>query len=231
MPNQVNKITEQAGSSIYSNMDEILTKPPSSIVRYGSVTLLFLLLILCAVSFLLKYDEGITGIAHIKTDNIVQIKSVSVNAVVTNNYIQQDTILKKGDIILIVKKTNGNDTIVAPFDGKITCQRKLKQGEILQLGTLLFTIIAPQNNFGIKITIPQAYVNKIKLGQPIKISVPNYQSPQSQVISLPYLDTALQKIVVDADINFDNAVYLYNSKPQAFIIVNKKSLAKAFFGL
>jgi hypothetical protein len=222
MPNQLNKITEQSGSSIYSNMDEILTKPPSSIVRYGSITLLFLLLILCGISFFVKYDEGVAGTAYIKADSTAAIKAPGFGtAIVEKNFIQNDTILQKGDTILVLKSQvginkngtalipplGGGGAITAPIAGKITCQRKLQQGNVIDANTLLFAMAGGQNEFKIKIILPEADADKIILGQNIKITVSGYapteySTPTGEIISLPYVDATSQKITADATLRF-----------------------------
>jgi HlyD family secretion protein len=258
MPNQPNKIIEQSGSSIYSNMDEILTKPPSSIVRYGSITLLFLLLILCGISFFVKYDEGVAGTAYIKADSTAAITASQYGAAtVEKNFVKKDTILQKGDTILVLKSQvgiNKNGTalitplvggwaITAPIAGKITCQRKLQPGNVISANTLLFTMVGAQNEFKIKIILPEADADKIILGQNIKITVPDYLpaeygTPTGEIISLPYFDTASQKKVADAILKFTKKNNIKNKVPyisgatiSTYIITKHKSLAAAFMGL
>ena len=98
MPNQSINTIQKDTSTIYSDMDEILTKPPAGIVRYGSATLFILLLILCSISFFVKYNEGISGAAYIKADINSVIKSPQFDGVIVEkNFIQRDTILQKGD--------------------------------------------------------------------------------------------------------------------------------------
>ena len=76
MPNQISNLAQQNNNSIYSNMDEMLAKPPSSIVRYGSITMLLLLFILCSIGFFVNYNDGITGIAHIQADSTAEIRHI-----------------------------------------------------------------------------------------------------------------------------------------------------------
>jgi hypothetical protein len=169
MPNQPNNSVQQDNNSIYSNMDEMLAKPPSNIVRYGSITILFLLLILCGIGFFVNYDDGITGIAYIQADSTAEIKSPLQNVIVEKNFIQSDTILKKGDTILMLK-TPGNTiqdnpssiplpfnswALVAPFAGKIICQRKLTQGDLIESNSLLFVMAGGQNRFKVKIAFAE----------------------------------------------------------------------------
>jgi multidrug efflux pump subunit AcrA (membrane-fusion protein) len=244
MPNQLSKITDQPGSSIYSNMDEILTKPPSSIVRYGSITLLFLLLILCGISFFVKYDEGVAGTAYIKADSTAAIKAPqSGAAIVEKIFVKTDTILQKGDTIMILKENNGIEIITAPIAGKITCQRKLQQGNVIDANTLLFTMVSGQNEFKIKISLPEADADKIILGQNIKITLSNYPptvygTPTGEIISLPYVDSGSQNTMIDATLRFTTNNNIKNKMPyisgttiSTYIITKHKSLAAAFVGL
>jgi multidrug efflux pump subunit AcrA (membrane-fusion protein) len=244
MPSQINNTIQESSTTIYSDMDEILTKPPSSIVRYGSITLLFLLLILCSISFFVKYDEGVAGTAYIKADSTAAIKAPqSGTAIVEKIFVKTDTILQKGDTIMILKENNGIEIITAPIAGKITCQRKLQQGNVIDANTLLFTIVGGQNEFNIKISLPEADADKIILGQNIKITLSNYPSteygtPTGEIISLPYVDSRSQKTMADATLRFktnnnikNKMPYILNTTISIYIITKHKSLAAAFVGL
>jgi hypothetical protein len=257
MPNQPNNSVQQDNNSIYSNMDEMLAKPPSNIVRYGSITILFLLLILCGIGFFVNYDDGITGIAYIQADSTAEIKSPLQNVIVEKNFIQSDTILKKGDTILMLK-TPGNTiqdnpssiplpfnswALVAPFAGKIICQRKLTQGDLIESNSLLFVMAGGQNRFKVKIAFAETFKEKIALGQIVKIAIPGYQQNNlgkhtCEIISLPYTDSVTQKMVVDATLIFNtesvvkkSMAYFFKTSAEAYIISNRKSLAAAFLGL
>jgi hypothetical protein len=264
MPNQPNNFAQQDNNSIYSNMDEMLAKPPSSIVRYGSMTMLFLLLILCTIAFFVNYDDGITGIAHIQADSTAEIKSPLQNVIIEKYFIQSDTFLQKGDRILLLKmpgdtiqnglslvppypersrRAGASITLVAPFAGKIICQRKLAQGDLIERNSLLFVMVGGQNHFKVKIAFAEAFREKIALGQSVSISIPGYQQnnlvkPTCEIISLPYADSATQKMVVDATLHFTTEAeskkpitYFFNTNAEAYIICNRKSLAAAFLGL
>jgi hypothetical protein len=257
MPNQLNNTAQQNNNSIYSNMDEMLAKPPSSIVRYGSITMLFLLLILCSIGFFVSYDDGITGVVHIQADNTAEIKSPLQNVIVEKNFIQKDTILQKGDTILILKMCSdtiqnalssisplgGRGSLIAPFTGKIICQRKLVQGDLIEGNSLLYVMAGGQNRFKVKISFAATLKEKIALGQTVKITIPGYQQnslgkPTCQIISLPYTDSTTQKMMVDAMVSFTAAdeakkstAYFFGTDATAYIICNRKNLATAFLGL
>jgi multidrug efflux pump subunit AcrA (membrane-fusion protein) len=243
MPNQVTNTVQQNNNSIYSNMDEMLAKPPSSIVRYGSITMLLLLLILCSISFFVNYEDGVTGVAHIQADNKAEIKSPLQNVIVEKNFIQKDTIVQKGDSIMSIKANNNIETITAPIAGKITCQRKLQQGDALDANILLFTMVGTQNEFKIKIILPEADADKIILGQNIKITLPGYPPSEygvvtGEIISLPYIDSTSKKITIDAVVRFTTSnnsekviPYISNTTASAYIVTAHKSLAAAFVGL
>jgi hypothetical protein len=244
MPSQISNTVQENSTTIYSDMDEILTKPPSSIVRYGSITLLFLLLILCGISFFVKYDEGEAGTAYIKADSTAAIKAPGFGTtIVEKNFIQNDTILQKGDTIMILKVKNDIETIRAPMAGKITCQRKLQQGNVIDANTLLFTMVGGQNEFKIKIILLETDADKIILGQDIKITVSGYPpteygTPTGEIISLPYVDAASQKTTADAIVKFTTNSNIKNKVPyilgttiSTYIITKHKSLAAAFVGL
>jgi hypothetical protein len=257
MPNQATNPAQQDKNSIYSNMDEMLAKPPSSIVRYGSITMLLLLLILCSIGFFVNYNDGITGVAHIQADNTAEIKSPLQNVIVEKNFVLSDTILQKGDTILLLKipdntiQNSGSSipapeaclALVAPFTGKIICQRKLVQGDLVEHNSLLFAMAGGQNLFKVKISFAEALKEKIALGQSVKIAIPGYQQnnlskPTCQIISLPYTDSATKKMVVDAALHFITEAeskkpvnYFFNTNAVAYIICNRKSLAAAFLGL
>lgn len=243
MPNPINNTTQDNNSNIYGDMDEIITKPPSNIVKYGSITMLFLLLILCSIGFFVQYDEGITGTAYIQSTNSLKIISPQFNTTIEKIFTHKDTLLQKGDKIMIASKNNYSDTILAPLTGKIIFQRKIRQGEELEANTLLFVMIEGQNKFKIKITFSVTDAAKITLGQKVKINWPGntkeeFGTPSCEIISLPFKDSTTQSITADAlltfttkNINKNEQPYILPDSITAYIITKRKSLAAAFVGL
>ncbi len=243
MPHQINNTTPDNNSTIYGDMDEILTKPPSGIVKYGSITMLFLLLILCIIGFFVQYDEGINCTAYIQSTNSVKIISPQFNTTIEQLFTNSDTLLQQGDKIMIASKNNNADTVFAPLTGKIIVQRKIRQGEEIEANTLLFVMIEGQNKFKIKITLSVNDAAKITLDQKVKINLPGYTKEEfgtsnCEIISLPYKDPTTQVITADALLTFtakntnkNELPYILPDSISAYIVTERKSLAAAFVGL
>ncbi|MGF2412406.1 hypothetical protein [Ferruginibacter sp.] len=235
---------------LYNDLDEVLNKPPKKMVRYGNTLLLLVIVMVCCISFIVKHENIIECSATILPQNFTTIQSPQTKTVVKKFFLQCDTLLHKGDTVVVLKaEKNAWQTdsaiakeiiLVAPYDCKVLLRRMPEQGEMLLPATLIADIAGAQNKFDVQLEIPGAYTEKVKIGLNVKFSgglfaEQLYGEPVCKVISVPYLDTASKKMIADARLEFttqnkgrDKLYFIFKKKIPASIVSGKKSLAAAF---
>jgi len=237
-------------TALYNDLDEVLNKPPKKMVHYGNILLLLVILMVCCISFIVKHEDSIECQGTILPGNFMILQSPQTKTTVKKMFLQHDTLLHKGDTVIVLKKDEDSLTanaavpneiaIVTPYDCKVVLKRMPQQGEILSPGTALAGITGAQSRFDVQLEIPATYIEKIKLGLEVKINnifFPGrlYGVSLCKIISTPYFDTTSKKMIADARLEFTagnngvpKPVYIFRQTIAASIVSGKKSLAEGF---
>ncbi|MGG9963922.1 HlyD family efflux transporter periplasmic adaptor subunit [Ferruginibacter sp. SUN106] len=243
MPGQNNQ------TPLYNDLDEVLNKPPKRLVRYGNMLLLLVIIMVCCISLIVKHEDIIGCSATILPEHFAIIRSPQIKTTVEKFYLKRDTLLHKGDTIVVLKPgmATGADSalsnviaITTPYDCKVLLRRMPQQGEILQPATSLVSIAGAQNKFDVQLEIPEAYIQKVQLGSAVKfnggfLSGGLHGEPVCTIISTPYFDTISKKMIADARLVFisnnntsPKPNFIFKQTMAAGIVSGKKSLAAAF---
>jgi multidrug resistance efflux pump len=155
-------------------MQDIITKVPSWILRWG-ITLFFgILLMAFGISVLVRYPDTIK--VALKLESVNNAKTVLANGqgIIQKVLIKQGETIKTGQPLATVETTAGIATLTSPADGKVSFIAIVQPGSSLKAGQEVFAI-HPQNEhfFGL-MQIPQTSINKIKTGQQVLIKLRNF---------------------------------------------------------
>ena len=158
------------------DMQEIITKVPSWIVRWG-ITLFFAVLVnALAISVLVRYPDMVKAPITVQSSGNVIAVATNASGVITRVFIKKDLQVKNGQSLIELQSTaDGKPFIVkAPRDGIAGFAAIVRQGTTIQPGQVIFRI-HPRNElfFGI-VQINQSNVSKIKEGQDVLINLTNY---------------------------------------------------------
>lgn len=209
----VPNICEERGRHT-EEIQEIITKVPSWIVRWG-ITLLFgVLLIAVAISVLVRYPDMVK--ARISLQSSGSVTSVIVNApgIITNVFVKKDKPVKNGQALIEIQNTvdKKNYILKAPQDGIIGFTSIIQPGTAIQSNQEMFRI-HPHNQqlFGL-VKIDQNNISKIKEGQDVLINLSNYPSEKYGPLKgkINYLANEPTKdgfFVGKISLNKDNATY------------------------
>ncbi len=85
-------------------VQEILTKVPSSIIRYGSASLLLIIVLVLAVSWFIKYPDIITANAIVTTTQ-AQKEQAQTSAKIQQLLAENNAIAAPGDVVMILENT------------------------------------------------------------------------------------------------------------------------------
>lgn len=226
---------------LYSDLDEVLNKPPKKLVRYGNIILLLVITLVVASSFFVQHSDVVTCAAIITQENSSQIKTPSFASIVQKVFITKDTLLSKGDTLLHVKPhtsdTVANDIfVVAPFNCWVSVKRIIEINEQLPPLTSLFDITGSQTIYTVKLDIAEGAAAKVKPGMLVKL-VPekiytNCSAAFCKVISTPYEDSLSKKTVAEARLIFTQQkkstraayCYIFNLQPWQVLLQVAKAL-------
>jgi len=158
------------------DIQEIITKVPSWILRWG-ITLFFgILLMVIGISAFIKYPDTIKGNLKIESNSLATPVISNLSGKITKVFITKDVIVKKGQPLIIIQDSDDalSYTLNATQDGKISFAAIVQPGNFLKANQEVF-VIHPQNEqfFG-TMEIPSGSISKIKEGQEVLINLREY---------------------------------------------------------
>lgn len=163
------------------DIQEIITKVPSWILRWGIMLFFGILLMVAAISVFVRYPDMIKGNLKFQSTGISAPVIVSAPGIISKIFVKQGAAVKRGQPLASVQAPNapaGSYTLTASQDGKLGFITVVQQGTVLRPNEAVF-IIHPDNEqfFGL-MEIPAANINKIKMGQQVLISLKSYQADE-----------------------------------------------------
>jgi len=163
------------------DMQEIITKVPSWILRWGIMLFFGILLMIVAISVFVRYPDTIKGGLKLESSGISASVIIPVAGSITKLLIKQGSVVKKEQPLVFVATSNNPIStyiLTAPQDGRVGFVAIVQQGAFLRANQEVFTI-HPNNEqfFGI-MQIPSNNINKIKVGQEVLISLRNYPTDE-----------------------------------------------------
>ncbi len=222
--------------SVYNDIDEVLAAPPSSLMRYGNTVFLFVIITIFSILIFVKYTDGIACTATVTNLSIAEGNAPDRESVIEQVFVRSDSFVHKADAIVSVTFRDDKlaDTLKAPYSGRLTLQRKLNSGDMLNAHVPLYILNKSKSVYAIKLLINEADAGQVKTGQLVNINLgSDFGTTDAEVISLPYLENGNNNFVVDA--NFTDANKMLNAgvfkkkNCTAFIALQRKSLFAKIF--
>lgn len=173
----VQKVNEEPGRHT-EDIQEIITKVPSWIVRWG-ITLFFgVLLIVLAISVLVRYPDMVK--AQVRLQSSGNISSIAANTpgIITRVFVNKDQSVKSGQAVVEIRNTADKKLYIlkAPQEGVVAFSAIVQAGTAV-LSNQEMVRIHPYNEqfFGV-VQIAPNNIGKIKEGQDVLINLINYPS-------------------------------------------------------
>lgn len=160
------------------DIQEIITKVPSWIVRWG-ITLFFgVLLIVLAISVLVRYPDMIK--APVKLQSSGNMSSVVANGagIITRVFVKKDEEVKNGQALVEIQNTVDKNLYIlkAPQDGIVGFSTIIQPGIVTSSNQEMFRIHPHNEQFFGVVQIAQSNISKINDGQDVLINLSNYPS-------------------------------------------------------
>jgi biotin carboxyl carrier protein len=163
------------------DMQEIITKVPSWILRWG-ITLFFgILLMVVGISVLVRYPDTIKGGLKIESSVFAQPVMAVLPCRITKVFIKKGENVKKGQMLATICGYSGLTevyTLIAPQDGKAAFVSIVQPGGLLKAGQEVFVIHPANEQFFGVMQIPENNIGKIKTGQQVQIKLRNYPAEE-----------------------------------------------------
>ena len=100
MPQETNNINQELRSDV---VQEIVTRVPPFLLRYGSVAILIFIVVALGLSYFIKYPDIIIAPAVVTTVNAQQQEIAQVSTRIDSLAIADNSQVKKGDMILLLQ--------------------------------------------------------------------------------------------------------------------------------
>jgi hypothetical protein len=153
----------------------VLGTPPRWLIRWGSLHILLVVLLLVALSAFISYPDTITTDAVITvtdTGSIVYpVQPGRLSACLVHN----NQAVEKGQPLLVISHTmGGQDTLRASSPGTVITDRLFKPGDSLTTTDRLFTIRSFTANPHIVLVMQPAQSAQLQPGMSVNISLAGY---------------------------------------------------------
>ncbi|MBT1705427.1 HlyD family secretion protein [Chryseosolibacter indicus] len=120
---------------------EITQYKPHWIVRYGSVTLLYIMLMIIAGCWFIRYPELVQTSARLSSVNIPKEVRTRTDGLLVKLNVSQGSRVKKNDVIAFMESTADHEAIIRLSVALDSIQQRLSKGSASEI----FPLIPPKN--------------------------------------------------------------------------------------
>ena len=166
------------------DIEEIITKVPNWITRWGITMIFCSVLLLVVISILIPYPETIKTTLNIESNDKVTPVINNVPGRIIKVFIKDDREVKTGQPLLEI--SNEIDQVLhvvrAPLNGKIGFSSILQPGSFARDKQELFKIHRLHERFFGLISLNRQNINKIRVGQEVLIKLITNNAEESGVV-------------------------------------------------
>jgi hypothetical protein len=161
------------------DMQDIITKVPSWILRWG-ITLFFGVLVMTiGLSSLIHYPDTVKSTLKISTPAWYGRVISKSRGKVSKIFVQSDKPVNLGQVLAYVEDTNSNKEILkAPISGVLMFADIIHENDVTTENQELFYINPGNKEFYGKLIIPQSSLGNVHEGQDVLIKLRNYPFAQ-----------------------------------------------------
>jgi hypothetical protein len=161
-------------------VQEILTKIPSRILRWGILILSGVLMLTMLISVFVRYPDTIKVRCNFASSGISIPVVTSAPGRISKMWVKQGAIVRTGQSLASVKVTNSNAEYIltAEQDGELAFVGIPELGASLKSNQIVFTTHPLKEQYFGVLQISPSQINDIKVGQRVLISIKNPQADQ-----------------------------------------------------
>ncbi|PJJ84442.1 HlyD family efflux transporter periplasmic adaptor subunit [Mucilaginibacter auburnensis] len=157
-------------------IQEIITKVPNWIIRWGITLLFIIVLVAISISVIVRYPDTVKVKLKIEAANTVKSVIAGEAGYISRVFITTEQIISKGQVLAeIYSETSGKHKfLLAPYSGRVASVAIIQKGYFLKANQEVFRIM-PNNEFlfGV-VKVSGDQINKVKIGQDVVMKLNNY---------------------------------------------------------
>lgn len=232
----------QQSHFVHDEVNEVLGKTPASLVRWGNMLLLIIVVALLGASCLVYYPDVVTGQATIVPGSSSIVTTPAYETSIEKLLVKEGDKVSKGQILCVLKSVGDAshaDTLIAQQNGIARFQRIITSNNTLPAVSELMIINDEQRGHRVFIQTPAYKAGKIVLGQKVQISPLQYPRQeygelQGEIISKPSHEekgmVTIEAIVINNSTTYGNTLPLYTTTTGlATITVERKTIFSRLF--
>lgn len=236
--------TIQIGQSKNGNVDFILSefnKKPPFIIRFGSFIMLVLVIILFIISLFIKGSSKIPVVVSLIRTGDKEIRILN-QAKIVGIMRKSGSIVRVGDTLYTIRTISNNDSvIIANANGILRTNNRVRINSYIMKNEIIAFIQVGDGDFTIDASVKELDSYRIKVGQIIKMRLPNhnkknYEPINALITEIPpgqgFSDRQKINAVIYEDSNkllLRSYPYFTNITPDCTIEVDKKSILSKIF--
>jgi hypothetical protein len=160
-------------------IEEIITKVPSWIVRWGITLLFSTILIVVAISVLVPYPEMVKYPLKLQSFSSSVPVIADTSGRITKVFIEKGMVVKKGQPLVEIQKSY---VLKAPRDGRIGFSAIVQPGSFAGQNQEMFKIHPLNEQFYGVIYVSTNAINKIRVGQEVLIKLSGSSSADNNTM-------------------------------------------------
>ncbi len=171
------EMPEDTNARHTEEIQEIITKVPNWIMRWGIMLFFGILLIAASISIIIHYPDTIKTGLKIETVNNPNSVFNSVAGTISKLLVKSGQLVKQGQPLAYIDAVGPaaqKIVLAAPADGKIAFVAIMQDGYFLKANQELFHIVPQNQQFFATLQIPKTEITKIKSGQNVLVKLTNY---------------------------------------------------------
>jgi multidrug resistance efflux pump len=195
------------------DVQEILSRPPSSLISWGSGSILLILIFLIILSLILKYPEAINGEAKLTTSVDPSLIYNTSEGYLEKLFVNEDSIVYKGQVLgeiknaLLSENISFLDKLVKDLTNQINSGQSLLE---LKKTDLSFGLL--QENYNKLLSLVYEY-NQLRSNYHVQM----LQRLREKISSLKSLSTVLSEKLQIGEREFQNATIQYKIDEKLYI--------------
>ncbi|MBS1599967.1 MAG: HlyD family efflux transporter periplasmic adaptor subunit [Bacteroidetes bacterium] len=160
-------------------IDDIIGKPPHWLIRWGIGIFFFVLILVIALSALVRYPETIITSFKISSTKATENIVPETGGKIARLFVKEGSYVHTNDTLFILKTgtgTNGNGQLIftAPVEGAVNFTNPLQENQKVIEGQTLFCIMPAGGSQLATIYVGKPEVSKLKPGQRIILKLTDY---------------------------------------------------------
>lgn len=216
------KIEHEVVSVRSEVVQEIMSKVPHLLIRWGNTIILFLTFGVLVFSYNIHYPIILRGQAEMTTKKDSTKIYSPISGMLTGFKIKNGNLINKGASIAQIISSDGKSLeLISPNSGRLYSTSFFGDSNKVNKGNLLFRIVPTDSfEYQVIVKVPTHAINRIELGQEVRVRFSNNKTQQNVIIGsiAQVSQVADENGLVAIQVLFPNRKPIKNDKDFRYIL-------------